>query len=198
MAEMPYVDTLGRVYGYGEFFPPDMSSYGYNQSQAFEYFPLTEKEARAEGYGWKAPEERAYAVTKKSSELPDRINETDDAILEEVIQCQHAELGTHSLGCDIDCATAFRITKQELDFYRRMHLPLPRLCFNCRHIDRVGWRNPPALYSRQCMCDYKVHANENVHLDHPEGLCPNNFQTTYAPERPEIVYCESCYQKEVM
>ena len=29
------------------------------------------------------------------------------------------------------------------------------------------------------------------------GKCTNEFETSYAPERPEIVYCESCYQKEV-
>lgn len=28
--------------------------------------------------------------------------------------------------------------------------------------------------------------------------CPNEFQTSYAPDRPEIVYCEACYQAEVV
>ena len=27
--------------------------------------------------------------------------------------------------------------------------------------------------------------------------CDNEFETSYAPERPEIIYCESCYNKEV-
>ncbi|MBI5622130.1 DNA-directed RNA polymerase, partial [Candidatus Falkowbacteria bacterium] len=27
--------------------------------------------------------------------------------------------------------------------------------------------------------------------------CTNEFETTYAPERPERVYCEECYQKEI-
>jgi hypothetical protein len=27
--------------------------------------------------------------------------------------------------------------------------------------------------------------------------CNNTFETSYAPERPEIVYCERCYQGEV-
>jgi len=27
--------------------------------------------------------------------------------------------------------------------------------------------------------------------------CPNEFETSYAPDRPEIIYCESCYNKEV-
>jgi hypothetical protein len=197
MDEMPYVDAQGRVYKYGEFFPSDMSYCGYNQSQAFEYFPLTEKEATEQGYRWRAPEERKYAVTKKSSELPERIQDVSDAILEEVIQCEHQETKGHSFGCDVDCSSAFRLTKQELDFYRQMNLPLPRLCFNCRHIDRVKWRNVPALYPRQCMCDYETYKNAAVHQNHPKGKCPNSFQTSYAPERSEIIYCEPCYQQEI-
>ena len=27
--------------------------------------------------------------------------------------------------------------------------------------------------------------------------CKNEFETSYAPERPEIIYCESCYNSEV-
>ena len=197
MDDMPYTDAHGRIYKYGEFFPVDMSSYGYSQSQAFEYFPLTEEEAKRQGYRWRLPEERKYTVTKKASELPNYIAEVPNTILEEVIQCGHEESGGHSFGCNVDCASAFRITKPELDFYRQVKLPLPRLCFNCRHVDRIKWRNVPALYSRQCMCDYKVYKNEATHQSHSQGKCPNNFQTSYAPDRPEIVYCESCYNAEV-
>jgi len=190
MDDMPYVDAKGRVYKYGEFFPFDMSSYGYNQSQAFEYFPLTENEAKNMGYRWQKPEERNYKITQKPEELPDSITDVDESILEEVIQCEHIGNNGHDFGCDIDCATAFRITKQELDFYRQLNLPLPRLCFNCRHVDRIKWRNVPALYDRQCMCDKENHF-------HGKEKCQVEFETSYAPERPEIVYCERCYQQEV-
>jgi len=39
------------------------------------------------------------------------------------------------------------------------------------------------------MCDKKNHVHE--------GVCKNEFETAYAPDRPEIIYCESCYNKEV-
>ena len=188
--EMPYVDVKGRVYRFGEFFPADMATHGYGQSQAFEYFPITEEEAEGKGYNWRKSEERNYTITKKASELPNSINEVSDTILEEIIQCGHTELNSHSSLCDIDCATAFRVTKQELDFHRQAGLPLPRLCFNCRHIDRVKWRNVPALYHRSCMCDRKNHF-------HGVEKCKVEFETSYTPERPEIVYCEKCYQQEV-
>ena len=198
MNKMPYVDAKGRVYKYGEFFPPDMSAFGYSETQAHEYFPLTEKEAKAQGYNWRRPKERAYSITKTSDELPDQIQKLGDDILKEVIQCQHDENNNHPEQCGENCATAFRITFQELQFYRQLNLPLPRLCFNCRHFDRVAWRNRPQLFHRQCVCDYKVYKNTTKHNHHLEGRCPNEFETSYAPDREEIVYCEQCYQAEVV
>ena len=37
-------------------------------------------------------------------------------------------------------------------------------------------------------------------IQHAHGTepCPNEFETTYSPDRPEIVYCEQCYQQEVV
>ncbi len=203
MKDMPYVDDKGRVYGYGEFFPFDMSSHGYNRSQAFEYFPLTESEARRMGYRWQSLEERNYKITKSSADLPDSIHEVGESILGEVIQCEHEEIKKHPHECGIDCASAFRITKQELDFYKTMKLPLPRMCFNCRHIDRIKWRNQPELYHRTCACLSASRQPPNAYRNtvehfHGAGKCPNEFETTYAPERPEIVYYEQCYQAEVV
>jgi hypothetical protein len=78
----------------------------------------------------------------------------------------------------------------ELDFCKRMNIPLPRLCINCRHYERRVMRNSTNFYKRQCMCDKKNHF-------HGAGKCEVEFETSYAPERPEIVYCERCYQQEV-
>ncbi|MCX6752325.1 MAG: hypothetical protein NTZ87_02380 [Candidatus Nomurabacteria bacterium] len=197
MDEMPYIDAKGRIYRFGEFFPFDMASHGYNQSQAFDYFPVTEKEAKEKGYRWMKPETRNYAITKKASDLPDSIEKVSDLILEEIIQCEHNELGKHPFECDVDCATAFRITKQELDFYRQMNIPLPRLCFNCRHIDRIKWRNSPVLYHRQCMCGSAGSPQVTGQHFHGTEKCTVEFETSYSLNRPEIVYCERCYQQEV-
>ncbi len=38
--------------------------------------------------------------------------------------------------------------------------------------------------------------NEIIACAH-EGKCKIEFETNYAPDRPEIVYCEKCYQQEV-
>ena len=44
------------------------------------------------------------------------------------------------------------------------------------------------------------HPDAPVGTPHPEGRrgCPNEFETTYAPERLDVVYCEKCYQGEVI
>ncbi|OGY99939.1 MAG: hypothetical protein A3B13_02005 [Candidatus Liptonbacteria bacterium RIFCSPLOWO2_01_FULL_45_15] len=201
MDEMPYTDAKGRVYRYGEFFPPEVSPFGYNETQAYEYFPLTQKEAESRGYHWRAPEMKHYSVTKTSEKLPQNIHDVSDDIVGEIIQCLHHDHDTHSEQCRVRCSTAFRITAQELQFYRQMNLPLPRLCFYCRHFERVAWRNKPQLYKGKCMCSGNTaekaeYQNGALHF-HGEHHCPNEFETSYAPDRPEIVYCEQCYNSEV-
>jgi hypothetical protein len=184
MNDMPYIDKKGRIYRYGEFFPVELSPFGYNETTAQEYFPLGEVEAKTSGYNWRQPKERNYGITKGSEEIPDSIAEIQDSVLDEVIACAHKG------ACEEDCMTAFKILPEDLKFYRRMNLPLPRLCPNCRRYQRLKQRNPLKLWHRSCMCDKTEHF-------HTEGKCEVEFKTTYAPDRPEIIYCEKCYQSEV-
>lgn len=202
MNAMPYVDAQGRVYRYGEFFPIDMSPFGYSETQAYEYFPLTQQEAERQGYHWRSSEAKKYSVTKRSDNVPQNIADVNDGVMQEVIQCAHQDNTNHPKQCRSRCSTAFRITSQELQFYRQMQLPLPRLCFSCRHFERVEWRNKPELFKRRCMCSGKEsesakYKNGTLHL-HGSGHCPSEFETSYAPDRPEVVYCEACYQNEVI
>ncbi len=183
MNGMPYVDKKGIKYVYGEFFPSELSPVSYNQSVAIQYFPISQGDAMAQGYWWLDSSRKEYAVTLPEEKIPDSIAETDDSILSEVIGCAGAGGDNH------DCVKVFRITLQELNFYKKLDIPVPHLCPNCRHAERTKQRNPVQLWHRQCMCD----------KNHPQhsGKCLNGFETSYAPNRPEIVYCEQCYQAEV-
>jgi hypothetical protein len=185
MNDMPYADKKGRVYKYGEFFPSELSPFAYNETITQEYFPLTKAEAERQGYRWKDPDKRAYTVTKTPEQLPDHIKDVDNSILNETIQCLHNQI------CNDQCTQAFKIIPQELQFYKKMNLPLPRLCPNCRHYQRLAQRNLLKLWHRKCMCDKKGHSHGNVN-------CENEFETPYAPNRKEIIYCEQCYQQEVV
>lgn len=186
---MPYMDKKGRVYKYGEFFPIEISPYGYNNTLALEHFPLKKEEILENGYIWIDNDKSEYAITKRASDLPDSIKDVPDGILNEVIECS-------------DCGKAFRIIKDELSFLRGENIPLPRTCFECRNKSRLTNRNPAFLYGRECDCaggygKAGIYRNAAKHR-HGEGKCPNKFETSYSPERKEIVYCEQCYQAEVV
>lgn len=183
MTEMPYIDKKGRVYKYGEFFPIEISPYPYNDTIGQDYMPLTKNEAEAQGYSWKIDQARNYEITINTAELPDKISDVPADITKETIGCMHKGV------CQDGCATAFRILPDELKFYKNLNIPLPRLCFTCRHKERLKQRNPLKLWHRQCMC--------NKNHTHHAGKCSNEFETSYAPDRKEIVYCEQCYQAEV-
>jgi hypothetical protein len=196
MSEMPYRDKANTEYRYGEFFPPELSPFAYNETVAQEYFPLTREAAKAQGYRWKEPATRDYKITHEADKLPDDIQDVDDSILGAIISC------THKGTCNDRCTTAFKIIPAELQFYKTINLPLPRLCPNCRHYERLRKRNPLKIWSRKCQCagaksSNGAYTNTGTHA-HGAEKCPNGFETSYAPERQEIVYCEQCYQSEVV
>jgi len=184
MCEIPYIDTAGRIYTYGEFFPIELSPFCYNETVAQDYFPLTQTEANEKCFAWKESEQRTYLPTVEAKDLPDDIIDVDESILQQVVHCAHEGQ------CGERCSTAFKIVKDELTFYKRFRIPLPRLCYGCRHAERFKIRNPLKLWHRQCMCDLEEH--------HHSGGCSNEFETSYAPSRPERIFCETCYQKEIV
>ena len=175
MNEMPYIDENGRFCKYGDFFPSDLAPFAYNESIAQEYFPLSKDEVLKKGYQWEEVEDRNYKIDIENKNIPDDIKYVSDDIVGKVIGCAHEGK------CLEQCTEAFKVIPEEFKFYKRMNLPLPRLCPNCRHFERLNQRNPLKLWQRKCM---------------KEG-CQNEFKTSYAPGRPEIIYCEKCYQQEV-
>jgi len=73
----------------------------------------------------------------------------------------------------------FKILPKEYIYYKDHALALPLFCPAERHRQRIERRNPFRLWLRNC------------------AKCSKEIQTTYAPERPEIVYCERCYLETV-
>ena len=139
---------------YGEFFPVEMSDFVYEETIANDYYPLAGK---GEDLGNYLPQR---------CEIPDNIKDVENGILGEVLACEA-------------CNKNYKIVAQELAFYKKFGLPLPKHCFNCRHQGRMAQRNPRRLWSREC------------------SKCGAGIETSYSPERPETVYCEQCYLAEV-
>jgi len=149
------------------FFAPSLSPFGYNETIAQEYYPLSKEEAGKQWYQWSDFEALFPKAEKilKADQLPN-ISLVNDDILTRAIECEVTW-------------KPFRIIKPELEFYRKNNLPLPTKHPDQRHFERMAMRNPRKLRDRKC------------------AKCWADIKTTYAPERPEIVYCESCYAKEI-
>lgn len=199
MNDMPYVDSQGIEYKYGEFFPPEISPFGYNEGLSQEYFPLSREEALEKGYRWSEQVAKDHKPTISADDLPDSINDVDDSILKEAIGCEHKGKCQHL------CTVAFRITPNELTYYRKYNLPLPRICPSCRTFERLSQRTKLELFRRKCQCageasdggEYKNAVDRHEPHEMKEH-CPNEFETAYSPDKKEIVYCEQCYNAEVV
>ncbi len=152
---------------YGEYFPINHSINAYNETSAAWWFPLNKEEALSQEFNWQdnLPETKGKETI---TDLSDNIQDVDDNIIKEVLACEK-------------CQKNYKIINQELEYYKNQNLPLPRMCFNCRHLERRSLRNPRSLWYRQCQ----------------KPGCSNTFETTYSPDRKELVYCEDCYKKEI-
>lgn len=200
MNDMPYTDEQGRVYKYGEFFPSELSPFAYNETLAQEYFPLTKEQALEKGFRWSDSEEKDYTPTMSWKDLESDIQKVDKDITKEIILCRHWDEDKKSAQ-EHSCTKAFRITEQDLEFYKRFNIPLPQSCSYSRHFERTAYRNPMRFWHRKCQCageksENGVYTNTLPH-DHGTEPCPNEFETSYSPERKEIVYCKECWKREV-
>ena len=162
------IEHMIKTLEWWEFFPSSISPFWYNETVAQEYFPLTKEEAEKKWFNWSNYEAPFPKVEKviNASMLPENIADIPDDILNWAIECEVTQ-------------KPFRIIGQELEFYRKHNLPIPKRHPDQRHLDRMTLRNPRKLYDRKC------------------DKCGVDMKTTYSPERPEIVYCQTCYNKEV-
>ncbi len=167
-----HMKTTGE---WGEFFPMKYSPFAYNETMAQLSFPLTKEQAVSIGLKWQDNIQQTKGKTTLV-EVADDINDVDESILNEVLEC-------------VSCSRNYKIVAGELIFYKKWKIPIPRKCFACRLKDRFVLRGPSNLWHRKCMC-------EKEHNNH-QGKCEVEFETSYAPDQPEIIYCEKCYQQEV-
>lgn len=152
---------------YGLMIPSDLAPFAYNETIAQDIFPLTKEEVIARGLRWEDDIQKTEGKeTLKPEDIKDHIKDVEDSITQEILRCTM-------------CNRNYKIIEQELLFYRKMNIPIPRVCFYCRHKDRIERRGPYKFWNRNCF------------------KCDKGITTNYSPERPEIVYCEKCYQQEV-
>ena len=157
---------------YGEFFPPEHLPFPYRIAMVTNYNGFRDFETVAK-YGYDvAPvlgeREEGRGDILAAESLPDDIQDVTDEILEKIIFDQANN-------------KHFRFIRPELEFYRRYRIPLPR---EHPSIRMQKWRNHFNLrlqfFRRSC------------------PICEAEFETTYLPDFQGTVYCESCYQKQLV
>ncbi|MBT3349635.1 hypothetical protein HN954_03360 [bacterium] len=158
------ISKMRETEEWGEFFPAEMSPHAYNETVAHEYFPLTKSEVESRGLRWKIPDAREFQ--KQKLHVPDLLADAEDSICDETFACEKT-------------GKNFKIIPQELKFYRKMNVALPRICPDARHEARMKLRPPRELFERNCQ------------------NCGTKMQSPFSPERNEKVFCEKCFIETV-
>ena len=73
------------------------------------------------------------------------------------------------------CKQKFILEKDDLSFYEKMKVPIPKICPDCRFKMRAVFRNERTLYKSSC------------------GLCGRSIITMYNPNSHYVVYCNDCW-----
>jgi len=103
--------------------------------------------------------------------------ECEDPVPDNIADCTD-QITKTPLPCHA-CSKRYKVLPLELAFYRKMNLPIPRSCPSCRRRKRHESERSLAIFERDC------------------EKCGKTTETSYAPDRQEIVYCESCYLEKV-
>jgi len=164
---------------FGEFFSPQLSPFGYNETQGQVYMPMEKEQALAAGYKWEDQLPGTFGKeTLKPDQIPDTIQEVNSSILKDILAC-------------VSCTKNYNIVQTELDFYRSQNIPIPRCCPDCRYNSRIAQRPARHTETKTCTCDVGSHS-------HAEASCSNSFETPFTENDSSKIYCDECYKAEVL
>jgi len=158
------IEHMRKTTEWGEFFTTSISPFAYNETVAQEFFPLTKSDT--ENFGWKWIDDDKKEFQPQTVEVPRDISQVKDSVCSEILACEVT-------------GKNYRIIPQELAFYRKMHLPVPRKHPDQRHLERIAKRNPRRLFNRDC------------------DKCGKSIVTSYSPNTEVKVFCNECYLKEI-
>lgn len=158
-------------------FPPiELSAFAYNETRAHELYPLTEQEAltkwrkrheekeipKAQIWSWYQPKHISQYQTEET----------------QIAQKNEKELVSTTITCTTS-GKNFRITKAELELYKRLSVPIPTIHPDQRYQELYSRRPGEILYLREC------DKTKNLTL------------SVYPPQSPQKVYAPDIYQKEI-
>ena len=117
------IEHMKETGEYGEYFPIEKASFPYNISEAYTYFPMTKEEVIAKGMSWYDIPEIEDSVD--SGEYLDGLPDSSDPL---VIKSEKS-------------GKAFRVTSREIDVCKKLKVPLPRMTYDERMMDRMSRLN---------------------------------------------------------
>ena len=130
-----------------EYFNPQFSYFGYNETIAMDYYPLTKQEALKMWYKRSDYESPLPHVEKNVNwvDLPKQwcrtIKEKKPEILDKILN--------YAIICEVS-QRPFRITKQEIEFYIKHNIPLPTKHPDVRHQERFARKDPTIMKLIKC------------------------------------------------
>jgi len=153
-----YADGLGL----------EFSAQAYNFSIGQIAYPLSDEEiVKLGGFVAREPETNVGDTeTVKYGDLPKTIEKISDNVLNKAIICEES-------------GRPFRIIASELEFYRRMKLPLPNIHPSLRIEKRLSFAKTGKKYKGIC------------------AKCGRDIETIFDPIEKYNFYCEKCHQQEV-
>ncbi len=119
---------------WGRFFPSSISLFGYNETVASDFYPLSEEEALAAGFRWHKEKEKQQTG---GPQIPPEGVMDREHLLKTVWNC-------------IDCGGPHRIQPHEAVLHDKIGVPPPPHCFHCRHSARVREVNRRIFFDRSC------------------------------------------------
>ncbi|MBI5151984.1 hypothetical protein HZA39_00455 [Candidatus Peregrinibacteria bacterium] len=149
---------------WGKPFPHNLTPFPYNITLAYELAPLKKEEALKQGYMWH--DEEKQEMPKEKYNLPKTAVEADESICEKILVCEKT-------------GKPYKIIPQELKFYKKFGLPLPRVTPDQRYKELRNLQPPKKLIDATC------------------GLCKSPIKTVYPPEWNYKIICEKCYLEKI-
>lgn len=167
------IDHMISTGEWGEFFHASLSPFGYNETIGADSQPLDRTTVEKYGWRWydisKIDRIGNYVVPLDTAEYnpektaKDIAGKNIDVLLGGIVQCEKS-------------GEPFRILKEELLFYIKHDLPIPRKHPQVRYNERIAFMNRKQLKTTEC------------------AECHTEIQTTYDTAHRKVL-CENCYQK---
>ncbi len=151
------IEHMRETGEWGEFFPSKDSPFGYNETIALDYYPMSRDEVIEKGLKWRDDIDKKYGGEEFVP--PDDIADVGDDICEKVIVCEKT-------------GKPFKIIQSELNLYRRMKVPIPLRHPDERFKMRMGLRPPRKIRKSVCTkcgldvtTSYSVGSVDNIYCE---------------------------------